>query len=116
MRRLALAVVVLLLAAGSADAARVHVVVYPTTVSPGDAIRLNATSSPCRSADTVSAISAAFPGNAFGSEGALTGRVTQRGAFTIRGHIRAGLRVGRYVIGFRCGEGNLGVTITVRVR
>jgi hypothetical protein len=116
MNRLALAVVVLLVAAGSAAAARAHIVVLPTTVSPGGAVRLSATSPPCHSADTVSAISAAFPGNAFGSEGALTGRVTHRGAFTIRGHIRAGLRAGGYAIGFRCGGGNLGMTVTVRVR
>jgi hypothetical protein len=116
MMRLALAVVVLLVAVGSAAAARVHIVVAPTTDSPGAAIRLSATSSPCHLADTVSAISAAFPGNAFGGEGALTGRVTHRGAFTIRGHVRAGLRAGGYTIGFRCGGGNLGVIVTLRVR
>jgi hypothetical protein len=116
MRRLTLAVVVLLLAAGSAAAARVHIVVSPTTVSAGAAIRLSATSSPCHAADIVSAISAAFPGNAFGGEGALTGRVTHRGSFTIRGRLRVGLRAGRYRIGFRCGGGNLGVAVFVRVR
>jgi len=116
MKALPLAVTVLLLAVGSAAAARVHVLVFPTTVSPSGAIRLSATVSPCRSGDTVSAISAAFPGNAFGGAGALTGRVTHGGAFTIRGHVRAGLRAGRYTIGFRCGGGNLGVTVTARVR
>jgi|SRR5579862_1449541 len=104
--------VVILLAAGAAS---VRVFVSPKTVSAGGAIRLTATASPCRSADTVTAISAVFPGHAFG-EGALTSRVNNGGAFTIRGHVRTNLRAGRYTIGFRCGGGNLGVTVTVRVR
>lgn len=115
MKTLALAVAALLLAAGSASAANVHVVVAPVKIAPGGAIRVTAASSPCLSADTVSAISAAFPGDAFGSEGALTGSVARNGAFTIRGHIRKGLHAGRYTIGFRCGGGNLGVSVPLHV-
>jgi hypothetical protein len=65
--------------------------------------------------DTVFALSTAFPGHAFGGEGALTGPVHPGGAFSIAGHIRPGLRPGRYTVGARCGGGNLGVSVSLLV-
>ena len=93
----------------------VHIVLSPAHVAPGGAVRLTATHSPCLAVDTISAISRAFPGNAFGGEGALTAHVQKGGAFTITGHVRKALAKGAYTVGFRCGGGNLGTTVTIRV-
>jgi hypothetical protein len=89
--------------------------VAPTTVKPGGAVRVIAARSPCRNGDTVFAISTAFPGNAFGNAGALTGPVGAAGSFSVAGHVRSGLRPGRYEIGARCGGGNLGVSVSLLV-
>ncbi len=119
MKRLVALVVVVLLtfAAGSAAfAARVDLVVTPATVAPGAAVRVIARSSPCHVGGSAVAISAAFPGRAFGGAGTLTGRVGRSGAFSIHGRVRAGVHPGRYTVGVRCGGGNLGVTAYLRVR
>jgi hypothetical protein len=117
MKRLgvAAAVLVVSIAAGSALAANVHLIVRPGTVAAGGVIVVSATSSPCLSRDQVTLISTAFPGHAFG-EGAVNGRVGSHGSFSVHAHVRAGLRAGRYRIGARCGGGNLGVSAYVRIR
>lgn len=109
-------VVALGVVAGAAAASHVKLAVTPSTVSAGAPVRVTGNASPCRAGNTVFAISRAFPGKQFGGEGALSGRVASGGSFSIRGHVRAGLKPGRYAVTARCGGGNLGVTAYVRVR
>jgi hypothetical protein len=117
MKRPAIPAVVLclLVAAGSASAARVRMVVAPASVSPGAAIRVSAAASPCLARDQITLISSAFPGHAFG-EGAVYGRIGPRGSFAVTTRIRRGLPAGLYRVGARCGGGNLGVSVSFRVR
>jgi hypothetical protein len=112
----AAAVLVVSIAAGSALAAPVHLVVRPATVAPGGVIVVSASSSPCLPRDQVTLISKAFPGHAFGGEGAVNGKVGSHGSFSVRARVRSALPAGRYRIGARCGGGNLGVSAYVRIR
>jgi hypothetical protein len=100
---------------GTAPAALVHLVVTPGAVAPGALIRVGTTSSPCLPGDQITLISSVFRGHAFG-EGAVYGRVGSHGAFTVKSRIRSALPAGRYEIGGRCGGGNLGVSVSLRVR
>ncbi|HVS84946.1 MAG TPA: hypothetical protein VHD91_04890 [Gaiellaceae bacterium] len=102
-----------LLFAGALSA--VHLAVVPGAVAPGAAVKVVGNAGTCPAGNVVTAISAAFPGHAFGM-GTLTGRVVTGGAFTIRGHVRKGLKAGRYTVTARCGGGNFGVTAFVRIR
>jgi len=116
MKTLLLATLTLLVpATSSALAAKVHMVVTPTTVSPGGVVRVSATSSPCLPRDQVILLSAAFPGHAYGV-GAIYGKVGRHGAFSVPVRIRRRLPAGRYHVGARCGGGNLGVLSYFRVR
>jgi hypothetical protein len=118
MKRLGVAAAALavLVVAGTVSAADVHLVVKPATVAAGGVVTVSAGSSPCLTRDQVTLISKAFPGHAFGGEGAVNGHVGSHGAFSVRARIRSGLRAGRYAVGARCGGGNLGVTGVVHVR
>jgi hypothetical protein len=64
----------------------------------------------------VTLISSAFPGHAFGGEGAVNGKVGSHGSFSVRARVRSGLKPGRYRIGARCGGGNLGVSAFFHIR
>lgn len=103
------------LAAGLAGATHVRIAVSPTTVAPGGRVVVFGDAAPCPAGSTVTVISRAFPGHAFG-EGTLTGRVRRGGGFSLSGHVRSGLARGRYAVDARCGGGNLGVTAYIRVR
>jgi hypothetical protein len=95
---------------GSASHARLAV--RPGRAAPGAPIRIVGDAGACTG--SVTAISAAFPGHAFG-EGALTGVVEANHTFVIRGRVSRTARPGRYSVGARCGGGNLGVGAYVRV-
>jgi len=101
--------------AGSAVAARVHLVVTPATVSPGAVVRVSASSSPCLRGEQVILLSAAFPGHAYGV-GAVYGRAGSGGAFSVRARTRSGAPAGRYHVSVRCGGGNLGVVAYFHLR
>jgi len=101
--------------AGAAFATHVHLAASPGTVSPGGVVTVTASSTPCHVGGVVTLLSAAFPGHAFGI-GAVNGRVGPHGAFSVRVHVRTGLKPGRYHVGARCGGGNLGVSAYFRVR
>ena len=115
-RTLAVALVVLAAVAvvASATASRPRLAVRPAAVPPGGVVRLTGNAGACPVGSTVTLISSAFPGHAYG-EGALTGPVRAGHAFSIAGHIRSRLRAGSYRVGARCGGGNLGVRATLRV-
>jgi hypothetical protein len=70
----------------------------------------------CVARDQVTLISRLFPGHAFGGEGAVYVRAGRNGDFTRRFRIPAGTAHRTYVVSGRCGGGNLGVTVRVRVR
>lgn len=112
------AVALVLLAAvavvASATASRPRIVVRPEAVSPGATIHVTGNAGTCSVGATVTLISRAFPGHAYG-EGTLTGTVRAGHAFSIFGRVRSRLRPGSYHVGARCGGGNLGVGATVRV-
>jgi hypothetical protein len=115
------AVILLAVSAGSALAGRVIFVVRPSAVAAGGVVTVSATSSPCLNsrehvAQQVTLISAAFPGHAFGREGAVNVRIGKRGSFSVRTHIRSGLRPGRYEVTARCGGGHLNAAAYIRVR
>jgi len=86
-------------------AARGSVVVFTGGVAGG-----------CARGDQVTLISPLFPGHAFGGSGAVTTRVGAAGHFTKRFRIGATTARKTYLIGARCGGGNLGVDAKLRVR
>jgi hypothetical protein len=99
-------------ALGSGSHARISV--RPGHAAAGAAIRVVGNAGSCSAGSTLTAISAAFPGHAYG-EGALSGVVRADHSFSIRGHLRKSAKPGRYSVGARCGGGNLGVSASVRV-
>jgi hypothetical protein len=105
----------LAVSAAPALAARVHLVVKPARVPAGGRVTVTAASSPCLPVDTVTLISKAFRGRAFGGEGAVTGAVGRRGSFAVTARIRRTLRPGRYLVTARCGGGNLPSGAVIRV-
>ena len=113
------ATLVAFLAVGAAvagTASRVRLVVSPATVHAGGSIRVVGNAGTCHLGDTVFVISRAFPGRQFGVAGALSGRLQSGGVFAISGHVRTRIAPGRYAITGRCGGGNLGVVVYLRVR
>jgi|tagenome__1003787_1003787.scaffolds.fasta_scaffold20851086_2 hypothetical protein len=99
----------------AARAPRKHLSVSPTTAAPGALVHVSGNASPCLRGSTLTAISGAFPGHAFG-EGTLTGTVGHAGHFAFSGHLRAHLRAGRYAVTARCGGGTLGIVAYLRIR
>jgi uncharacterized protein (DUF2126 family) len=69
----------------------------------------------CRRGATVFLISRLFPGHAFGGEGAITTTARAGDHFTRSFQVRRSTARGRYVITARCGGGNLGIAVHVRV-
>ncbi len=116
-RTFAVALIMLAAAAvvASATASRPRLTVRPGAVSPGGAVHLAGNAGDCAVGATVTAISRAFPGHAYG-DGTLTGTVRVGHAFSIAGHVRTALRPGSYHVSARCGGGNFGVGATVRIR
>ncbi|HLX32855.1 MAG TPA: hypothetical protein VKR79_08840 [Gaiellaceae bacterium] len=111
---LSLAALACLAVAGAAFGSASHprIAVRPGRAAPGGPIRVVGSAGDCTG--TVTAISAAFPGHAFG-EGTLTGTVKANHTFVIRGRLSRDAKPGRYSVGARCGGGNLGVSAYVSV-
>ena len=107
---------VLLAGAATAAAATPRLSVQPAFYSPGAAVVVSGNAGSCRVGDTVTAISRAFAGHAFGAAGTLSGRVRAGHGFSFAGHLRRVLKPGRYAVTARCGGGNLGVVARIRVR
>jgi hypothetical protein len=113
---LSLAALAGLAVAGSAvgSATRARIAVRPGHAAPGGAVRVVGNAGACSAGSTLTAISTAFPGHAFGA-GTLSGVVRANHTFAIRAHLRWSVRPGRYSVGARCGGGNLGAGTSVRV-
>ena len=92
-------------------AATLHVT--PTVAARGTVVTF--TGSGCTAGDTVFLISRLFPGHAYGV-GAITTKVRANGHFLRRFRVRATTRLRLYGITARCGGGNLGIVVHVRVR
>lgn len=99
----------------SAAAARTRLSVTPTVAKPGALVHVAGNAAPCPKGSTVTAISGAFPGHAFG-EGTLSGIVRRGGGFAFTGHLRSHLEAGRYTVTARCGGGTLGIVAHLRIR
>jgi hypothetical protein len=90
--------------------------VRPTTVSPGARVHVFGNADGCRRGDTVTVISRAFTNaHTFAGLGAILARVQSGGTFSGYGHVRRNAHVGRYSITARCGGGNFGVVVYLRV-
>lgn len=99
--------------AGAATASPARLAVSPTVAHRGQLVTF--TGSGCLAGDTVFLISRLFPGHAYGL-GAISTRVRANGRFLRRFRIRSTTQPRRYTITARCGGGNLGVAVHVRVR
>ena len=88
--------------------------VSPSSVRRGGIVTF--TGAGCRRGETVFLISRLFPGHAFGGEGAITTIARRGGYFTRSFRVRLTTQRRRYVITARCGGGNLGVAVYLRVR
>ena len=98
-------------------AAIVSLVVSPTVVHPGGAVRVTGNADGCPRGDTVLILSRAFSSRTgFAGVPALRARVRAGGAFATTGRIRVHAARGRYGVTARCGGGNLGVEAHVTVR
>jgi hypothetical protein len=91
--------------------------VSPSVVSPGGRVTVWGNADGCPHGDAVTIISRAFPTtHTFAGVGAIFARVRAGGAFSATGRVRAHARAGMYGITARCGGGNLGVLVYLRVR
>jgi hypothetical protein len=113
MRRLAIAVLAVLAFAAPAVASTATLHVTPTVAHRGQVVTF--TGSGCNPGDSAILISRLFPGHAYGL-GAIAARVRANGHFTRPFRIRMTTVKRRYTITARCGGGNLGVAVHVRVR
>ena len=112
---LALGVAITASAASAATRPNMHV--SPSVVAPGGRVTVWGNADGCPRGDTVTIISRAFPlTHSFAGVGALFARVRTGGAFSATGHVRLHARPSRYGITARCGGGNLGVVVYLRVR
>jgi hypothetical protein len=106
----------LVLAGPSLSATRPSLHVRPQVVAPGGRVKVTGNADGCPRGDVVTIISRAFPGHGFAGIGAITARVRAGGSFAAIGHVRRNARKGRYGITARCGGGNFGVIVYLRVR
>ena len=91
--------------------------VSPTVVHPGGRVTVWGNADGCPRGDAVTIISRAFPmRHSFAGLGAIYARVRTGGSFSTTGRVRANAHKGRYGITARCGGGNLGVLVYLRVR
>jgi hypothetical protein len=102
-----------LMPAAPLAASTAYLRVRPTTVARGGYVTVSG--GRCLAGETVYLISPAFIGNAFVQHSVAT-TARSNGTFSRRVHIRRRIPPRRYGITARCGGGNLGVIVYVRVR
>ena len=113
---IAVVAAVLTATAASAAPARVFLSVTPTAVHRGHSVLLRGNAGSCPVGDEVTIISRAFARtHEFAGVPAVFARVRSGGAFRLSTRIPAGKRPGLYGITARCGGGNLGVLVHLRV-
>jgi hypothetical protein len=116
LRSSLLAVGIAAVAAGTALASPISLVVTPTTVHRGAVVTIRGRADGCPRGDTVTIISRAFPRtHNFAGVPAVLTPVRAGHAFRATTRIPRLRRPGRYVVTARCGGGNLGVAAHLRV-
>jgi hypothetical protein len=101
----------------SANASAPSLVLVPTSVRAGHAVRIHGSADGCPVGDTVFVLSRAFPRtHEFAGVPAVLAKVRAGGAFRAQTVIPRRRRPGRYGVTARCGGGNLGVSATLTVR
>ena len=117
MHRLALpgivAALVTLAVAADVSAGQVSFHASKGTVRRGGAVTF--TGGPCSAHTTVYLLSKLFPGHSYGV-GSITATANKKGRFMLAFRIPTTRSNGTYAVTARCGGGNLGVAVTVRVR
>jgi len=103
-------------AVAGAATSKVSLHVSPAIVSPDGLVRVYGNADGCPRGDAVIVLSRPFAGRPFAGVGTITARVRAGGAFSATGRVRRLARPGRYAVTARCGGGNLGVLVHIRVR
>jgi hypothetical protein len=113
----AFATVTAVLAADQAAATSPRLAVSPAVVKRGSVVRVHGVLAACPRGDEVTLISRAFGGpGSFAGLPAVHARIGAGGAYSVTVRIPRRRRPGRYAITGRCGGGNIGVSVTLRVR
>jgi hypothetical protein len=103
--------------ASSLTAATPSLSVSPAAVRAGAEVRLSGSADGCTAGSKVFLLSRAFVRrHEFAGVPAVLANVHAGGAFKVWTTIPRSRRPGRYVITARCGGGNLGVSVSLRVR
>ena len=91
--------------------------ITPNPVKAGHMVAIMGSADDCPAGDTVTVISHAFSArHSFAGVPAVLTRVKAGGAFRASTRIPAGKHAGVYGVTARCGGGNLGVLVRLRVR
>jgi hypothetical protein len=115
----AAAVAVALVGALAVDAATRRpptLMVRPAVVARGDTVAIRGTAPGCAPANTVFLISRVFPTHAFGGAESIATPLRPGARFSVRFRVPPTIRRGRYLIGVRCGGGNVGIARWLTVR
>lgn len=104
------------LAAASPSAARISLVVRPNPVAAGAAVVITGSAGLCPAGDTVTVLSRAFaPTYEFAGVPAVTASVRRGGFFATEARIPPARHPATYNVTARCGGGNLGRIVHLRV-
>ena len=104
------------LALAHSAAARPTIAAEPNPVHRGAVVRVHGAVPGCPAGDRVTLISEAFAArHEFAGVPAVFATVRAGGRYSVRTRIPRTRRPGRYSVTGRCGGGNLGVSVTLRV-
>jgi len=111
-----IAIVALLVSAGTALAGRVALTASPSSVRPGVVVSISGNAGDCPAGDGVTIISRAFVHrHDFAGVPAVYARVRAHGVFSVRTAIPPTRAPGRYVVTARCGGGTFGIAAHLTV-
>ena len=103
--------------AAALPAATPSLSVAPASIRAGGTVRLMGSADGCTPGSNVFLLSGAFVRrHEFAGVPAVLAKVRPGGAFKVWTTIPRARRPGRYVVTARCGGGNLGVSVSLRVR
>jgi hypothetical protein len=104
------------LLAWPALAAPVRLKVSPVLVQRGHTVWVHGTLTACPRGETVTLLSRAFPGrHTFAGVPAVSATVGAHGVYSVTVRIPVRRRPGSYAVTGRCGGGNIGVSVKLRV-
>jgi hypothetical protein len=115
-RAAGISLLLIVLPAGAQVAAAPSIRAQPNPVRRGKVVRVHGAVPGCPRGDRVTLISRAFSRrHEFAGLPAVIARVGARSRYSVRTRIPARRKPGRYRITARCGGGNLGVSVRLRV-